>query len=158
MMRAALAGRFRGRRTLRQLCNQAIATGLVLWGSLNCVSAQSSRKCTNEEAAQADKNLDQLVDWVRVYSDFKRFGQCDDGALSEGWSDAIVKLLTKRWKTLPRLARMTATDKKFEAFVLRHVDELMSPDEARLIIRNSETRCPSAARRLCRKLEAKARR
>jgi hypothetical protein len=157
-MRASSAGRLRHRRTLRRLVTQAIATGLVLWGSLNSVSAQSSRKCTDEEAAQADKNLDQLIDWVRVYREFKRFGHCDDGALSEGWSDAIVKLLTKRWDTFPRLARLTATDKRFEAFVLRHVDELMSPDEALLIIKNSKTRCPSAARRLCRKLETEARR
>jgi hypothetical protein len=68
-----------------------------------------------------------------------------------------VSLLTRQWSTLPAVAELTRRDKLFEAFVLRHVDDLMSPTEGQLILTNATNRCPDVARRFCRELIAKAR-
>jgi hypothetical protein len=59
-------------------------------------AARSStvRRCTASEARQADEGLNHLTNWRQLYNAFKRFGHCDDGAIAEGWSAAVVNLLT----------------------------------------------------------------
>jgi hypothetical protein len=118
----------------------------------NVVQAQAERPC-DIAALQA---VDQLTDWNGVYDEFKRYAHCDDGALDEGWSDVVVRLLTKDWKSVSVLARLANADTKFSDFVLRHVDELMSPDEARTIVVNARTKCPRNAEKICRALAEKA--
>ena len=141
----------------RLMLTWAISVCLLVCRSSNAVDAVSVRECTDAEAIEAEKSLDQLVDWTHVRNAFLRFGHCDDGAIGEGWSAAVVRLLTTKWETTAQLARLTATDKKFFDFVVGHVDELMSPDESHLIIANAHTKCPRSARRLCRAIEGKAR-
>jgi hypothetical protein len=119
-------------------------------------AAQSVRQCTDAEASQAENALDHLSDWDHVYNAFKRFGDCDDGAVADGFSAAVADLLTTKWETVERLSRVVEKDSKFARFVLRHVDELMSPAEARVIVMNSRTKCPPHARALCRELAMKA--
>jgi len=117
---------------------------------------QSDRQCTDAQASEAENILDHLSDWDHVHNAFKRFGHCDDGALADGFSAAVAELLTTQWETVERLSRVVERDRKFERFVLRHVDELMSPAEARVIVTNSRTKCPARARALCRQLATKA--
>jgi len=118
-------------------------------------ASQSAGQCTDAEASEAEDRLDHLIDWDHVYDAFKPFGHCDDGALAEGFSAAVAQLLTTKWETAERLSRLAAKDRKFARFVLLHVDDLMSPDEARLIVTNSRTKCPPRARALCRELAAR---
>jgi len=47
-------------------------------------------------------------------------------------------------------------DPEFGDFVISHVDELMSPDQAKMIIANARDRCPADLKSLCRRLEMKA--
>jgi hypothetical protein len=116
------------------------------------VLAQAQRPC-DIEALHA---VDQLTDWNGLYDEFKRYSHCDDGALDEGWSDVVVRLLTQDWKAVSVLSRLASADTKFSDFVLLHVDELMSPDEARIIVVNARTKCPRNAEKICRALAEKA--
>jgi hypothetical protein len=117
---------------------------------------QSLRECNAADAIAAQEESDALPNWEQLHRSFKRFGHCDDGAIGEGWSDTVVRLLTKEWSTLLALVQIVAKDREFERFVLKHVDELMSPDQARQIVANARTKCPRNARRLCRELELRA--
>ena len=152
------------RRCERWRLTDAISAGsvlliIVVFGIAKSahVAAQPGTECTQAQAEAAEKALDRLSDWSEVYQAFKKFRQCDDGAIAEGWSAATVRLLTDRWNTVRMLARLTSRDKAFRLFVLRHVDELMSPEQARQILANARTKCPATARNICRALEAKAR-
>jgi hypothetical protein len=136
---------------------RSVVVGLLvvaLYGSIwpRVVVAQGERPCD----IQALSAVDQLTDWNGLYDEFKRYGHCDDGALDEGWSDVVVRLLTQDWKTVSVLSRLAAADTKFSDFVLQHVDELMSPDEARTIVVNARTKCPRNADKLCHALAEKA--
>src|SRR5262252_3487274 len=116
------------------------------------VQAHDERPC-DIRALQA---VDQIADWNELYDQFKQYAHCEDGALDEGWSDVVVRLLTKDWKTASVLSRLATADTKFSDFVLQHVDELMSPDEARTIVVNARTKCPRNADKLCHALAEKA--
>ena len=85
------------------------------------------------------------------------YRQCDDGSIAEGYSDRVVILLTERWSTVTTLSKLGRSNPEFERFVLSHVDGLMSPDQSKTIINNARKRCPVGAEKLCRRLEASAR-
>jgi len=116
----------------------------------------SAERCNRKDAVEADKYLDRLTNWTAVHRTFKRYRQCDDGGLAEGYSDKIANLLTRRWSSVGTLWKLTQSDRKFEQFVLLHVDSLMSADDARLLIDNARNRCPAGVEKLCRSLEEKA--
>lgn len=83
----------------------------------------------------------------------KRYPQCDDGYFAEGVSDFVEKWLSRRWKMLPELAR-ECRDPKFKAFVLRHIDELMSSESASQIELNARKHCPRQFSALCHEIIA----
>ncbi len=116
--------------------------------------ADTSRQhvCTNTQARQAEAEAGQLKDWNSVYRSFKRFAHCDEGTIAEQYSDSVSHLLANDWKHLDALLRLTLSDSNFEQFVIRHIDESMTEDEANLIINNARLHCPTGAKRLCKSI------
>jgi|SRR6476660_42048 len=108
------------------------------------------KPCTDVAARLAQKEADKLKDWNSVYRSYQNFAQCDQGSVAEQYSDSVSHLLAHDWKHLDELLRLAASDKEFQQFVSRHVDESMTEDEADRIIRNARTNCPAAARWLCK--------
>ena len=82
--------------------------------------------CAAKRGTLAEKEVDSLIDWDQVYRSYRKFSQCDDGAIAEGYSDAVSKLLANDWNHFDRLLTLTKTDKPFQQFVLKHIDETVS--------------------------------
>jgi hypothetical protein len=121
-----------------------------------CLPAQG-KVCTEAEAQKAMDESDRLTSWNSAYQFFKSFQHCDDGAIADGYSDAVAKLLAKDWKHLSVLNDLVSKDKDFKEFVFRHIDETADSDDLKAIIKNAKYRCPSGKRALCKSLELKAR-
>ena len=123
---------------------------LALAFGLNAFASDGSKKpCTKSEAIQADKEVDSLSDWGHVYRSYRKFSQCDDGAIGEGYSDAVGKLLTNDWGRLNNLLALTKSDKGFQRFVIKHIDETLPSDTLQRISNNARSSCPAGAQRLC---------
>jgi hypothetical protein len=137
-------------RKLAAVCCLILAT-TGLWAS------EKAKPCTRQEAIRADKEASSIRSWTELYKSYKKFAQCDDGGIGEGYSDSIARLLSDQWNTANELNRLVSHDKDFEKFVLRHIDELMSPTQAENIRQNAEARCPSGAGRLCERITARIR-
>lgn len=90
-----------------------------------------------------------LSSWEEVFDSFSRYGHCDDGYISEGYGDTVVRLLEKDWNSVSCLSELTEKSSAFREFVLRHTDEIMSPDQAEIIERNARDRCPTDSRKIC---------
>jgi hypothetical protein len=69
--------------------------------------------------------------------------QCDDGAISEGYSDSVGRLLSDGWATISQLDKLVARDAEFGSFALGHIDETMSPAQARKIDEKCERALPA---------------
>ena len=115
----------------------------ALIGFLICpaAAAQGQRVCTLEDADQANKGLGGVNDWHHVYESFERYAHRDDGAIAEGYSDKIASLLVDRWASVKELFHLWRAHPQFSRFVLAHVDELMSPEQAKIITKNARQRC-----------------
>lgn len=128
---------------------------LVLTCGLVACANAADKVCTREEAIQAETESSTLKDWDGVYQAFKRFGHCDDGAIGEGYSDSVARLLASDWVHIEKANELTSRDKKFRRFVLHHIDELMSPDQAKMIGENARDHCPTSTTRLCKLIESR---
>jgi len=100
--------------------------------SSDAQATRSVRQCSVAEATVVETEAATLAGW----------GQLHRSSRSDG----------------PRChrSRNVAKDRDFETFVLNHVDELISSEEARQIVVNAKTACPRNTQELCRKLELKA--
>jgi hypothetical protein len=61
----------------------------------------------------------------------------------------VARLLSDHWDSIDKLNQLLSHDKDFERFVLRHVDELMTPTQARKIREQADHRCSTGLSRLC---------
>src|SRR5437868_8769919 len=123
---------------------------LILF-SMTSLFAQdaSAKKCTQAEAARAEKEADSLKDWDQVYRSYKLFSHCDDGGIAEGYSDSLTKLLADEWKGFNRLLALTNRNRKFRDFVLKHIDESVPGNRLAKIANNARSECPAQGKSLC---------
>src|SRR5712671_902832 len=126
--------------------------GLLSLINVTALVCETAKPCTKEEAIRAETEASSLANWADVHGSFKRFAQCDDGAIGEGYSSAVARLLSDNWNSVDQLNHLVLNDKAFEKFILHHVDELMSPAQAQKIVDNAYTHCPIHASRLCKAL------
>lgn len=128
----------------------------LVFGMNSFASATSKKPCTKSEATQAETEVDSLKDWDHVYRSYRKFSHCDDGAIGEGYSDAVGKLLANDWGHLHGLIALTKADEGFRRFVLKHVDETLPGDTLQRISNNARSNCPAGAQRLCSLIERAA--
>jgi hypothetical protein len=120
-------------------------------------NARAQKSCTEDEAKRALNESDRLKDWNAVYASFKRFAHCDDGAIAEGYSDTVGRLLSKDWANVYVLTRLVTSDETFKRFVLGHLDETLPEDELKQVAHNARARCPSGRTEFCKLISARLR-
>jgi hypothetical protein len=105
--------------------------------------------CSVEQAKQAEEQASSVTSFNALHQSFKEFGACDDGAIGEGYSDSVARLLIIDWLKIASLQQAADADRPFGAFVLKHVDELMSPTQLEKIDELARLSCPKEAQKLC---------
>lgn len=132
------------------------AIAINIGGGILAVSGKpgTQKGCDGTQERQALQQAEPK-DWSSLYRLFKQFSGCDDGAIGEGFSEDVAQLFSKQWAHLHTLSRLTATDKAFEHFVLRHIDATLSDEELRAIGNNSRLHCPTGEKRLCQLVQAR---
>jgi hypothetical protein len=112
--------------------------------------------CPSEEARRAELQSDNLRTWHALYKSFESYRECDDGAIAEGYSESVARILVDHWKRLPELADLSFKDPDFGHFVLRHVDATLDIGDLDKIRHKASTQCPVALRKLCGDLRKQA--
>ncbi len=126
---------------------------LLLLLSMSFEVSPQERNCSKEEAMQAEDSVGMLSGWDDFYQSFKRFRHCDDGAIAEGYTDSVVRLLSSHWNQLQKLSDLSSSDSKFLDFVLRHINATADQDELKKVLINAQTHCPKSAGTLCSMIE-----
>jgi hypothetical protein len=138
----------------------SLITGIVLtWfvGMLFAGTAQAQNHlCTTAEGKLVLDEAVTLRSWDAVYRSFKRFGHCDDGAIAEGYSESVARILVDHWNRLPRFAELAGKSSAFRAFVIRHVDATLNTDDLEKIKENASTHCPATLWKTCNDLAKQA--
>jgi len=111
--------------------------------------ATISKECTREEAMAAEDIAARLTDWKQIYGAFESFSHCDDGAIAEGFTDSVVRLLATHWEALPQVASYESKNPAFRTFVLLHINDTADTSDIKRIARLARTQCPKGQGQLC---------
>lgn len=123
--------------------------------------AASASDCSSEKATKLSEDVgnSDIPDWESLYASFLLHGSCDmkkgftDVELATKYDEVVTELLTNNWASIKKLNQLTRKNKKFELFVLRHINEMMSPEESQQIIENARKSCPRDSKSLCLKIK-----
>jgi hypothetical protein len=126
--------------------------GILLTDSAHAVE----HSCTIAEGRRALDEADALRTWDVLYASYKKFGHCDDGAIGEGYSESVARILADHWTSLPRFEQLAGRDARFGEFVIRHLDATLNTDDVERIRRMGATHCPPGLRRTCSDLVKQA--
>jgi hypothetical protein len=116
---------------------------------LASVGNAQERSCTDVESRRAEAEAHSLRTWNALHKSYKLYRKCDDGAVGEGYSESVARILVNHWATLPQFATLSKQDASFRAFVTRHVDATLERDDVRQIRQKAETRCPIGLKAIC---------
>jgi len=114
-------------------------------------------ECSKSQELAAETEAGALKSWAAVHRSFARYGHCDDGAIGEGYSESVTILLADHWEALPQLTTLAASDPRFRAFVLKHVDESVPSERRERIANHAQSKCPQQHRDLCAAIIKRAR-
>ena len=98
---------------------------------------------------RAENEVDYLKTWDQIYDSFKRYSACDDGAIAEGYSDAVVRMLADRRNQLSTLQTLVDRDKRFGEFVFKHIDATTDDHDLDRVVANADRHCPEGDGELC---------
>ena len=122
---------------------------LTVFGLAN---ATENLQCTQQEAIAAETEASTLESWPAVFKSFHQYGHCDDAAIAEGYSETVSRLLAEDWKALRVLRIYAARHKRFERFVLRHIDGTWTSERVNIVKENAKHRCSNRDQRLCQQI------
>ena len=136
---------------------RAIAATFLGVSVAACVHA-ASRTCPVSDD-EFFRELSIAKDWSSIHAIFRRnTPNCaDDGAYGEGYTEAVVVTLAKRWSDFPELERLMRKDPSFRTFVYRHIDASASVNDLREVVRNAEAKCAAELERECAEISKRAR-
>jgi hypothetical protein len=126
-----------------------LVLGLVLVSTV--LAAAERTQCTREDAMAAETEAATLKTWGAVHSSYMKYKHCDDGAIGEGYSWSVMKLLTEYWKSIHELEPFWK-ESGFRAFLIRHIDETYSKEEANMVVENTTRKCPPHVAHICQEL------
>ena len=94
--------------------------------------------CSTEMYNRADASLQKAAgSWPALFRHYRVFCSCDDGALAEGYSEAVVKLLANRWAQFPVFVALARRDPAFGRWVIRHIDATTSSEDLNGVLRHT---------------------
>ena len=128
-----------------------ILAGTFLLLSILSLPVRAERPgCDDAMGERAENEVDYLKTWDQIYDSFKRYSACDDGAIAEGYSDAVVRYARRPVGTSFRLCRLSVDrDKRFGEFVFKHIDATTDDHDLDRVVANADRHCPEGDGELC---------
>lgn len=120
------------------------------------MSNAMAKDCTPADAEAADLAVDSLSSWQAVSDNYSHYGQCDDGSIAEGSSEAVIRLLVDKWNTLPALDELVKKNLAFGDWVLNHIDTTLDSGDLEAVARRAQKNCPDHSKLLCEKVGSAA--
>lgn len=115
-----------------------------------------ARICNKQEARAAESVAATARSLEQLHRQFERYLHCDDGAIAEGFSEAVTWLLAERWQDVQRSYKVLKHDSAFRVFVIQHIDETVPTERLNRIAENASKRCSGSMKVFCREIEMAA--
>jgi len=125
--------------------------------SLAAAAASGQAKvCGNDDVIAAEQAAERLQNWSGVYDAYHHWAHCDDGAVAEGFSASVVRMLASHWEQFAAFQGFAEADGGFLVFVLGHIDASTPTRDLQRVIANAKQRCSPDGKPLCAAVEKAA--
>ena len=111
--------------------------------------ADASKPCSKKDEIYVERLAAKVTNWKELHKLYKRYHQCDDGAIAEGFSESVSIILSQSWGQLGSLQLIIQKDASFETFILNHLDETLPEERLQSIGNLARNSCPVSAIKLC---------
>ena len=118
--------------------------------ALSPALAAAQGSCSKADAGKAEKAIDRVSTWPQMHKAFKDFRQCDDGQVSELYTETFIRLLVD-WKNVDQLVD-ASKDAEFKAFMFKHLQSPAAADDAGSVYSRAKANCPSGHKDFCDEL------
>jgi len=121
----------------------------IALGAANHVLAYGTPQCPRDKAIKALSAAADIRSWRELFNAYLDYSVCDNGAIAEGFSDSVGRLLSAdpvRWSELAGFVRR---DDRFLDLIVRHIDETIPATTFDSIEQNAREKCPESARNIC---------
>jgi hypothetical protein len=144
---------------MRNAARSIVAVGIAVSAAQLCGTADARHPiCSAKAYNRADASLPAAGrSWSTLNRHWQFFRQCDDGALAEGYSDAVVRLLANRWRQFDAFASLARRDSDFRRWAIAHIDASASSNDLRVIVQHARRCADRSNEDLCRRVERAAR-
>jgi len=115
-------------------------------------SAAAQKPCSKAESANAGKAIDRVVSWATLQKTWKDFRHCDEGPVSEQFTEAVLRLVID-WKGIDQLAN-GMKDPDYRAFVVAHLKSPEAKADAPDVYARAKKHCPKGLDDFCKDIAA----
>jgi len=115
-----------------------------------------SQECTKAQAQEAEAEVVGLITWDQVFEVWQLYKHCDDGAIAEGFSEAISSILSTKWTEKGHLIKLIEHKPQFGKFIIGHIDETVPVDRLANLGHMAKMRCVDATHEFCMAVLQKA--
>src|SRR5262249_22537023 len=113
-------GGTRTKRSVAKLNRSRVLAAMLAVAFVRGVSPSAA--CSPEDALKTEKECSTITSWPDLYGSYERFAQCDDAAISEGYSNSVGVLLSQHWNELSKFISLATSHPEFQTFVFHHID------------------------------------
>jgi hypothetical protein len=110
--------------------------------------AFAQKACSKAESAAAERAMDKIVGWASLYKAYADYRHCDTGAVSDGFTDAMLRLMVD-WKHVDQLAGNVAKDAEYKAWLHKHLLSPAAKDDLESVYSRAKSSCPAAQKDFC---------
>lgn len=101
-------------------------------------SVSAEERCSPEMNNQAVSFLREAGEnWQLLLEHQKKFAVCDDGELGEGYSDAVVRLFSRKWNQFGTFVSISRKHPTFQHWAIQHIDATASNADLKAIENNA---------------------
>jgi len=126
--------------------NKLIATIIL---TLLLPLSASGDECPMRLAQEAEEKAAYLSTWDQVFRAWQLYNQCDDGSISEGFSESITLILSSNWTEKGHLIKLIEKQPDFGEFVIGHIDQTVPFDRLSKIGHMAKMRCIDSTNDFC---------
>jgi hypothetical protein len=131
--------------------------GLALESQGTPALARAHAACPIDMYERAETSLAEVRgNWFSLLKHHQVFVSCDDGALAEGYSDAVVTNFARQWNQFTAFAALAERHPDFRRWAIRHIDATASDEDLKQIMLNAAPCVDVKTKGLCRAIRQAA--
>ena len=133
-----------------KLLRVALASACFALGAASIAFA-ADKPCTKADAANGEKAIERANNWNQLYKSWQDFRHCDTGAVADGYTDSLMRLMVE-WKGVDTLAAAMQKDPGFKEWVHARLQSPAAKDDQPAVYSRVMASCPKAMDAFCDEL------